>query len=168
MKLSVLSYLGPLVGLTTTALAAPIFENYFGPAVFTGPSQVDMIRTVTTIVPGRNPPNQKGALYIWPGISNGTGDLIQFCVTSWNQNNCGQNDNEFEWCTEASILEEGNNFQTVARSSNIKPTDMVKIEYVRGEPQANGYEWEWHQYVTMEATGEFLSDLTSISGTMRG
>jgi len=168
MKLSILSCVGSLIGLVSHVDAAPFTETYFGPAISTGPSQVDMIRTVTTIVPGRCPPNQRGALYLWPGISNGTGDLIQSCMTSWIDNNCGQNDDEYEWCTEASVLISGDNFQTVARSSPVKPTDRIKIEYVRGAPQANGYEWEWHQYVTMEATGELLSDLTSVSGNMRG
>lgn len=168
MKFSVLSTLGPLVGLATSALAAPYTPPYFGPSVSTGPTQVDIIRTVTTIVPDRCPPNQKGGLYLWPGIANGTGDLIQACVTSWTGNNCGQNAEEFQWCTEASLLYVGDTFQTVARSRNINPTDRIKIEYVRGDPQPNGYEWEWKQFVTMEETGELLSDISSISGSMRG
>lgn len=161
-------YTASIVLGLTSSLASPLFEkrrpDYFGPAVSTGPSQADIIRTSTIIVPGRNPSSkQPGGLYLWPGISNGTGDLIQTTVDSWSGNSCGATG--YQWCMEASIFK---GYQINGPSVAVNPTDRIKIEYIRGKAQPNGYEWEWLQMVTLADSGKYLSSLKSISGTMRG
>lgn len=166
-----------LIALLSSALAASAAPNifkrdYFGPAVFTGPSQADIIYTSTVLVPGRNPGNkQSGFLTIWPGISNGTGDLIQSTLdsTQISVEDCGATADQ--WCAMGSLF--GNDANGNARQINgpmkaVSATDRIKIEYIRGAAKDNGYEWDWTQMVTNEVTGEYISSLVSVSGSMRG
>jgi hypothetical protein len=166
-----------LIALLSSAGAASAAPNvfkrdYFGPAVYTGPSQADIIYTSTVMVPGRNPGNkQSGFLTIWPGISNGTGDLIQSTVdsTQLTVEDCGATADQ--WCAMGSLF--GNDANGNARQINgpmkaVSASDRIKIEYIRGAPKENGYEWDWTQMVTNEMTGEYISSLVSVSGSMRG
>lgn len=63
----------------------------WGPAVSLGPSKAEIIHAVTTSYPGAFPPNQAGGLFIWPGMSNGTGDLIQSVIGAYTKggSQCG-------------------------------------------------------------------------------
>ena len=166
-----------LIALLSSALCASAAPNifrrdYFGPAVYTGPSQADIIYTSTVLLPGRNPGNkQSGFLTIWPGISNGTGDLIQSTLdsTQLTHEDCGATADQ--WCAMGSLF--GNDANGNARQINgpmkaVSATDRIKIEYIRGAPKENGYEWDWTQMVTNEMTGEYISSLVSVSGSMRG
>jgi hypothetical protein len=166
-----------LIALLSSALCASAAPNifrrdYFGPAVYTGPSQADIIYTSTVLLPGRNPGNkQSGLLTIWPGISNGTGDLIQSTLdsTQISVEDCGATADQ--WCAMGSLFgndANGNARQTSGPMKAVSATDRIKIEYIRGAPKENGYEWDWTQMVTNEVTGEYISSLVSVSGSMRG
>lgn len=170
-------YAHHVIALLSSALAASaaptIFRrDYFGPAVYTGASQADIVYTSTVLLPGRNPGNkQSGSLKIWPGISNGTGDLIQSTLDSTQVavEDCGATADQ--WCAMGSLF--GNDAIGNARQINgpmrgVSATDRIKIEYIRGAPKENGYEWDWTQMVTNEMTGEYISSLVSVSGSMRG
>lgn len=67
----------------------------WGGSVSLGPSKSTIIEAVTTIIPGPAPPTQNGVLFLWPGMSNGTGDLIQTTLESWADNS---------WCVSRLIL----------------------------------------------------------------
>jgi hypothetical protein len=136
-----------LSAATSSSAAPSIFKrDYFGPAVFTGPSQADIIYTSTVMVPGRNPGNkQSGFFTIWPGISNGTGDLIQSTLdsTTYNAQDCGATDDQ--WCAMGSLFgndENGRARQINAKAKPVSANDRVKIEYIRGAVKDNGYEWD--------------------------
>lgn len=58
----------------------------WGGSVSLGPSKSTIIEAVTTLTPGDAPPTQSGVLFLWPGMSNGTGDLIQTTLESWPDN----------------------------------------------------------------------------------
>jgi hypothetical protein len=65
-------------------------EDTWGGALSLGPTTSHIIHAVTTLVPGAAPPTQNGELFLWPGMSNGTGDLIQTTLESWPDNSwCG-------------------------------------------------------------------------------
>jgi hypothetical protein len=103
-----------------------------------------------------------GPLFLWPGISNPTSDLIQTTMDAWsgseNKNYCGGNGSQ--WCVEASVFNGGQiNGPTVA----IDPDDHVTIEYTL---QSDGQTWD--QKVTSQKLGKVVSTLTSASGPMLG
>src|ERR1700735_3542686 len=103
----------------------------FGPVHPTATNHI--IHTKTTLVSGRLPalPHNVGPLFLWPGISNPTSDLIQTTMDDWsgteNSSYCGGNGSQ--WCVEASVFNGGQiNGPTVA----IDPDDHVTIEYELG------------------------------------
>lgn len=64
--------------LVATASAANLLRrDSWGGALSLGPSKSTIINAVTTLIPGTAPSPQTGELFLWPGMSNGTGDLIQ-------------------------------------------------------------------------------------------
>ena len=65
-------------------------RDSWGGALSLGPSESTIISAVTTLTPGTAPTTQNGELFLWPGMSNGTGDLIQTTMESWPDNSwCG-------------------------------------------------------------------------------
>lgn len=48
-----------------------------GGAISLGPTKSTITHAITTLIPGFPPTNQTGTLFLWPGMSNGTGDLVQ-------------------------------------------------------------------------------------------
>lgn len=82
--------LGPLDSLlnrapSTSRNVQPRADTWGG-AVSLGPSTSTIIEAVTTLTPGEAPPTQGGVLFLWPGMSNGTGCLIQTTLESWEDN----------------------------------------------------------------------------------
>lgn len=53
-----------------------IKRDDWGGSVSLGPTKSHIVDAITTISPGDAPPTQSGKLFLWPGMSNGTGDLI--------------------------------------------------------------------------------------------
>jgi MYXO-CTERM domain-containing protein len=151
------------LGLSAQALAADGWGASwsFGPVHPTTSNHI--IHTKTTIVPGRIPPvtSTVGPLYLWPGLSNPTSDLIQTTMDaqSYNASYCGAT--ATQWCVEASVF--GSFGQRNGTAVAIDPDDHVTIEYVLGSDNNT-----WTQTVTSEKLGKVVSTLTSTSGLMYG
>lgn len=83
----------------------PTLADSWGPAYSLGPTTSRIILSETTLLPGDPPSDAKDMLTIWPGISDGTGDLIQSTVEQWADNSwCGASDGQ--WCVRASLFGE--------------------------------------------------------------
>jgi MYXO-CTERM domain-containing protein len=126
-----------------------------------GPTTSRIVHAKTTIVPGRLPPitSTTGPLFLWPGMSNPTSDLIQTTMDVWpdNKGYCGAATGQ--WCVEASVF--GSFGQRNGPTVAIDPDDHVTIEYVLGADDDT-----WTQTVTSQKLGMVVSTLQSTSGLM--
>lgn len=120
--------------LATLAAAAPAphvkREDTWGGAVSLGPTDFEngayIDHAVTYLSPGAAPENQNGLLFLWPGMSNGTGDLVQTTLEDYDDNSwCGAVAGE--WCVRASVF--GWFGQHDGEAGVVKPDDTVKIDY---------------------------------------
>jgi MYXO-CTERM domain-containing protein len=103
-----------------------------------------------------------GPLFLWPGISNPTSNLIQTTMDDWSgtENSSYCSGNGSQWCVEASVFNGGQiNGPTVA----IDPDDHVTIDYELGSDGQT-----WTQTVTSQKLGKVVSTLQSASGPMYG
>lgn len=120
-----LAFLSLLSGLGLLASVAAL--DSWGGAYSLGPSTSNIISAETTLTPGQAPLTQNGELFLWPGMSNGTGDLIQTTLESWPSNAwCGAAAGE--WCIRCSIF--GAFGQIDGNSAVVKGTDAVTIKYM--------------------------------------
>jgi hypothetical protein len=125
--------------VTAVGAASLLRRDSWGGALSLGPSQSTIISAVTTLIPGTAPPTQNGELFLWPGMSNGTGDLIQTTLESWPSNAwCGATTGQ--WCVRASIF--GSFGQLDGSASPVSGTDQVKILYTLESDDET-----WTQYV---------------------
>ncbi len=133
----------------------------FGPVHPTTSNHI--IYTKTTLVPGRLPtwPSGSGPLFIWPGLSNPTSDLIQTTGDAWGDNASACGAKAGQWCLEASVF--GSFGQRSGPSVSIDPDDHITIEYKLGSDNNT-----WTQTVTSMKLGKVVSTLTSTSGLMLG
>ena len=118
----------PIVAyLALCANAASLLRrDSWGGALSLGPSKSTIISAVTTLIPGTAPSVQTGELFLWPGMSNGTGDLIQTTLESWPDNSwCGALTGQ--WCVRASVF--GLFGQLDGTAGVVSGTDQVKIQY---------------------------------------
>ena len=118
----------PIVAyLALCANAASLLRrDSWGGALSLGPSKSTIISAVTTLIPGAAPSVQTGELFLWPGMSNGTGDLIQTTLESWPDNTwCGAQTGQ--WCVRASVF--GSFGQLDGTAGVASGTDQVKIQY---------------------------------------
>ena len=132
----------------------------FGPVHPTTSNHI--IYTKTTLVPGRLPtgwPTGAGPLFIWPGLSNPTSDLIQTTGDAWGNNASACGAKTGQWCLEASVF--GSFGQRSGPSVSIDPDDHITIEYKLGSDNNT-----WTQTVTSMKLGKVVSTLTSTSGLM--
>ncbi|KAJ5735989.1 uncharacterized protein N7483_001114 [Penicillium malachiteum] len=126
-------------GLATAGLiprgSPTVKRDSWGGAVSLGPSKANIVNAVTTIIPGTAPSTQNGELFLWPGMSNGTGDLIQTTLESWPDNSwCGATTGQ--WCVRASVF--GSFGQYSGDGSPVSGTDHVRIEY---NLESDGQTW---------------------------
>lgn len=122
-------------------------RDSWGGAVSLGPSKSTIIKAVTTLTPGTAPSSQDGKLFLWPGMSNGTGDLIQTTLEQWPDNAwCGATTGQ--WCVRASVF--GSFGQVDGEASAVSGDTPVKIVY-----ELSGTTWV--QTVTNADTGAALS-----------
>ncbi|KAJ4391683.1 hypothetical protein N0V93_005302 [Gnomoniopsis smithogilvyi] len=122
-------------------------DDTWGGAVSLGPSKSTIIKAVTTLTPGTAPSSQNGKLFVWPGMSNGTGDLIQTTLEQWPDNAwCGATTGQ--WCVRASVF--GSFGQLDGEASAVSGDTPVKIVY-----ELSGTTWV--QTVTNANTGDELS-----------
>ena len=98
--------LATFVALASTATASSMFvkRDSWGPSVGMGPSTQQIVSTTTTVYPGEMPPDQAGYLFVWMGISNGTGDLIQSIIGSYPKglSECSGPDADTTWSVDVS------------------------------------------------------------------
>src|SRR5580704_4783991 len=127
-----------------------------------GPTTSRIIHARTTIVPGRFPPMANvGPLFLWPGMSNPTSDLVQTTMDAWEgtENSSYCKASSTQWCVEASVF--GASGQTNGPTVAIDPDDHVTIDYAL---QADNE--TWLQTVTSQKLSMVVSTLTSKSGEM--
>ena len=133
-----LTFLAAVLAFIANA-ASLLRRDSWGGALSLGPSESTIINAVTTLVPGPAPSVQTGELFLWPGMSNGTGDLIQTTLESWPSNAwCGAATGQ--WCVRASVF--GSFGQLDGTAGIVSGTDHVLIEYTL---QSDGQTWV--QYV---------------------
>ncbi|KAK8212187.1 hypothetical protein HDK77DRAFT_69611 [Phyllosticta capitalensis] len=132
-------------------------EDSWGGAVSLGPTTSTIKHAVTTILPGTPPSSQAGELFLWPGMSNGTGDLVQTTLEQWSSGNswCGASSDQ--WCVRASLF--GSFGQKDGNASAVSGDQKVKIEYVLEDDNDT-----WTQLVTDADTGDQLSTFSYKSG----
>ncbi|KDN37352.1 hypothetical protein RSAG8_10240, partial [Rhizoctonia solani AG-8 WAC10335] len=131
--------------LGSSALLAAAVDTWGG-ACSLGPTSAHIIESTTTLAAGIPPPNQNGALFLWPGMSNGTGDLVQTTFESYADNSwCGAS--KSEWCVRASVF--GWFGQRDGPAGVVKGTDASN-------------QMTWTQTVTID--GKVVSTLDSDSG----
>ncbi|KAF3769695.1 hypothetical protein M406DRAFT_325187 [Cryphonectria parasitica EP155] len=135
-------------GLMPTTTTGPHKrDDSWGGAVSLGPSKSTIVHAVTTLTPGTAPSTQNGELFLWPGMSNGTGDLIQTTLESWPDNSwCGATTGQ--WCVRASVF--GYFGQYDGTASAVSGDTPVEIVY-----SLSGTVWT--QTVTNADTGAALS-----------
>lgn len=116
-----------MIGLIAVANAAFLRRrDSWGGALSLGPTKSTIISAVTTLIPGDAPSTQTGELFLWPGMSNGTGDLVQSTLESWPDNSwCGASTGQ--WCVRASVF--GSFGQLDGTAGVVSGTDQLKINY---------------------------------------
>ncbi|CAI7674834.1 unnamed protein product [Penicillium pancosmium] len=140
--------------LSTEGLLAK--RDSWGGSVSLGPTKSTIVNAVTTLIPGAAPSTQNGVLFLWPGMSNGTGDLVQTTLESWPDNSwCGATTGQ--WCVRASVF--GSFGQLDGTGSPVSGSDKVRIEY---NLESDGETWK--QTVTNADTGAALSSYSHASG----
>lgn len=98
------SQIALVTGLLPLLVAAEVGSKFvkrdsWGPAVGLGPTVQQILHTTTTIYPGNMPSPQPAYLFVWLGISNGTGDLIQSILGSYpaGESECSGADADTAW-----------------------------------------------------------------------
>jgi hypothetical protein len=112
--------------------APAVAADGLGSSYSFGPSTSRIVYAKTTLVPGRLPPikSNTGPLFLWPGMSNSKGDLIQITMDAWPDNKGYRNAAAGQWCVEASVF--GSFGQKNGPTVAIAPDDQVSIEYKAG------------------------------------
>jgi len=125
------------------------------------PATNHLISAKTTLVPGRLPPTEsgKGPLFIWPGLSNGKGDLIQTTLDAWGDNKGACGAATGQWCGETSIF--GSFGQLSGSSAAFDADDHITIEYKLGSDNTT-----WTQTMTSMKLGKVVSTYSRASGAM--
>ncbi|KAF2151430.1 hypothetical protein K461DRAFT_280221 [Myriangium duriaei CBS 260.36] len=169
-----LSILAGSLLLAATSASANTFvkRDSWGPSVGLGPAKYTIVDTETTLYPGAMPANQAGDLWVWLGISNGTGDLIQSIVgsTPKGQSECGTAALADEtWCVTSEVY--GND-------ASGRPNQWVGDLRTIDTDYANGITfrytlvdrntWTWNQTMRDGKTGKLLATYAKASGPMLG
>ncbi|KKY27653.1 hypothetical protein UCRPC4_g00886 [Phaeomoniella chlamydospora] len=118
------------------------------------------------------PSNQTGYLFVWMGISNGTGDLIQSVLGSYpeGQSECGgQEYADTTWCVSSEVYgndASGNPNQWVETltTADINYANGIIFNYTLVDKE----NYTWNQTMTDAVTGSLLSTFSKNSGPMLG
>ncbi|KAF1842862.1 uncharacterized protein K460DRAFT_378146 [Cucurbitaria berberidis CBS 394.84] len=157
----VVCYFRPGTGLRVY-LANVRRADTWGGAVSLGPTRSTITRAVTTIIPGPAPSTQNGELFLWPGMSNGTGDLVQTTLESWPQGNAWCGAKPGQWCIRSSLF--GSFGQLDGEASPVDGDTRIEILY---ELLADNT--TWRQTAKDLDSGKQLSTFEHNSGPyMRG
>jgi hypothetical protein len=117
------------------------------------------------------PQSQTGLLYIWLGISNGTGDLIQSVIGSYpkGMSECSGPNADTTWCVSSEVYGLGSNGQPnqwvgTPTTAWLNYTNGVKLNYTLVDRAT----WLWNQTMRDAVTGQLLSTFQKKSGPMLG
>lgn len=158
---------------TSVATASSIFSkrDSWGPAFSLGPAKQNIISTTTTIYPGQMPADQAGYLYLWLGISNGTGDLIQSVIGSYpaGQSECSGADADTTWCISSEVYGLASNGYPNQWVGSLTTADIafangIKLNYTLVDKES----YLWLQTMEDAVTGQLLSTFNKTSGPMIG
>ncbi|KAA8576387.1 hypothetical protein EYC84_006518 [Monilinia fructicola] len=125
-------------------------RDSWGAAFSLGPSKHEIIQTTTTIYPGKMPSDQKAYLFAWLGISNGTGDLIQFYYTTW--------------CISSEVYGSGYQYVGDLTTADLDYENGIKLNYTLVDSET----YLWTQTMSDAVTGKLLSSYNKTSGPMTG
>ncbi|KAF7537749.1 hypothetical protein G7054_g3451 [Neopestalotiopsis clavispora] len=164
---------GLMVSAAASATATSMFgkRDSWGPAVSLGPAKQEIISTTTTIYPGKMPSGQEGLLYLWLGISNGTGDLIQSVIGSYpaGQSECSGADADSTWCISSEVY--GNTDAGVPNqwvgeltTADVNYENGILLNYTLIDKES----YLWLQTMSDAVTGDLLSTFNKTSGPMLG
>ncbi len=166
----------PLVGLMlsvslATASSFLSKRDSWGPAFSLGPAKQDIISTTTTIYPGKMPSDQKGYLFVWLGISNGTGDLVQSIIGSYpaGESECSGSDADSTWCISSEVYGLASNGLPNQWVGSLTTADVnyengIKLNYTLIDKES----YLWLQTMEDAVTGTLLSTFNKTSGPMLG
>lgn len=163
MRTSRIMILSAVLTIAFASVSA-MAQDGWGASYSFGPSTSRIIYARTTLEPGHFPPisnsSNTGPLFLWPGMSNGTGDLIQTTMEAWPDNSwCGASSGQ--WCVDASDF--GSFGQYDGPAYPINYNDLVTIEY-KLEPDGQ----TWDQIVTSKQAGKVVSYFSYPDGPMPG
>ncbi|KAJ3123781.1 hypothetical protein HK100_011484 [Physocladia obscura] len=148
------------VAITIILAQIVLAIDQWGPSVSFGPSTSRIIYAKTTIIPGHFPPvsSTVGPLFLWPGMSNGTGDLIQTTLEAWPDNSwCGATSGQ--WCADASDF--GSFGQLSGTATAVNYDDHITIEYALQSDQVT-----WVQTVSSLQLNKVISTFSHQDGPM--
>ncbi|KUI73661.1 hypothetical protein VM1G_09577 [Cytospora mali] len=167
------SHLTGLVLSASTATAASMFDKRvtvsWGPIAGLQASTSEIIATTSTIYPGKMPSDQKGFMFAWIGLGNGTGDLIQSIIGSYpaGQSECSGSDADTTWCISSEVYgldDTGATVQFVGdkRTADVNYENGIFFNYTLIDKST----YLWEQTMTDALTGELLSTYQKKSGPM--
>lgn len=143
-------------------------DDFWGGALSLGPTTSHILSASTILIPGTAPSTQLGYLFLWPGISNGTGDLVQTTIESWPESDgvygnawCGATVGE--WCLQTGVF---GAFGQI--SGELAPAVSADTQVLISYTSTDNEGLEWSQTASNAETGEVLSQLTFGSGPMTG
>ncbi|KAH8736356.1 hypothetical protein BGZ61DRAFT_490042 [Ilyonectria robusta] len=111
-------------------------RDSWGGAVSLGPTTSTIVKAVTTIIPGKAPTTQNGMLFLWPGMSNGTGDLVQTTLESWPDNSwCGAKSGQ--WCIDYTLQSDKDTWKQTVTDADTGAA-LSSFSYKSG-PYMRGY-----------------------------
>ncbi|KUJ10517.1 uncharacterized protein LY89DRAFT_564592, partial [Mollisia scopiformis] len=146
-------------------------RDSWGPAFSLGPAKQDIISTTTTIYPGEMPSDQAGYLFVWLGISNGTGDLIQSIIGSYpsGQSECSGTDADTTWCISSEVYGLASNglpnqWVGSLTTADVNYANGIKLNYTLIDKES----YLWLQTMEDAVTGQLLSTFNKTSGPMLG
>lgn len=146
-------------------------RDSWGPAFSLGASKQPIIQTTTTIYPGAPPSDQTGYLFVWLGMSNGTGDLIQSIIGSYpaGTSECSGPNADTAWCISSEVY--GNNAEGYPNqwvgaltTADTNYTNGIKLNYTLIDKES----YLWLQTMEDAVTGALLSTFNKTSGPMLG
>jgi hypothetical protein len=161
MTTSRIMILSAVLALAIPSVSA-MAQDGWGASYSFGPSTSRITYAKTTLEPGHFPPvsNNIGPLFLWPGMSNGQGDLIQTTMDAYPDNSwCGATSGQ--WCVETSDFGSFGQYNGAAYPINYN--DLVTIEY-KLEPDGQ----TWDQIVTSKQAGKVVSYFSYSDGPLQG
>ena len=117
------------------------------------------------------PSDQQGYLFVWLGISNGTGDLIQSIIGSYPEggSECSGTAADTTWCISSEVYGLASNGYPNQWVGSLTTTDInfangIKLNYTLIDKDS----YLWLQTMEDAVTGELLSTFNKTSGPMLG